>query len=110
MQPHVWEKIEYDDSKRALATAHNIEFIIDTVRRSLRIADLYTRLLSFRLEKWQPHNCAVAGLNHCMPHGEEASTYELEQNSAYIDDAWKAEHSEFFRKFKRVRNALIVWL
>ena len=110
MQPHVWEKIEYDDSKRALATAHNIEFIIDTVRRSLRIADLYTRLRSFRLEKWQPHNCAVAGLNHCMPHGEEASTYELEQNSAYIDDAWKAENSKIFRECTRVHDALIVWL
>ena len=37
VQPHPWGKIEYDDEKRGLATSHNIQIILDVVRRALRV-------------------------------------------------------------------------
>ena len=83
---------------------------MDTVRRSLRITDICVRLRSFRVQMLQPHNCAVAGLNYWMPHDEEASTFDLDQNSKYIDDAWKETNPCLFRECSRVHTPLFTWL
>ena len=93
--------------KMALATAHNIEVIMETSRRALRIVDVYARLRSFRLEMWQPHNRAVAGRNDWMPHDEEASTFDLEQNSTYNDDAWKIDKTQLFSDCTGVHKSLV---
>ena len=46
VQPHSLEKIEFDEQKFALATAHNTEAIMNIIRRTLRLLDLYTQLRS----------------------------------------------------------------
>ena len=58
-------------------------------RRTFRLFDIYTQLRSYRLEMWQPMNCAVTGQGHWMPHDEEASTQDLRDNSPFIDAAWR---------------------
>ena len=47
VQPHSWEKLEYDKHKYAFATAHNTEVIMKTLRWSLRVVDAYTQLRSY---------------------------------------------------------------
>ena len=74
----------------ALATAHNTEVIMNLIRRILRLLDLYIHLRSYRLEMWQPQNCAVAGMNYWMPHDQEASTHDLNENSTYIGELLEA--------------------
>ena len=63
VQPRPWEKIEYDDEKRALATSHHIQIILDVVRRAIRVCSLMIRLRSYCLYRWQPQNCDVAVRN-----------------------------------------------
>ena len=50
VQPHSWEKIEYDEHKYALATAHNTEVIMILLRGTFRLLDIYIQLRSYRLE------------------------------------------------------------
>ena len=35
VQPHPWEKIQYDDEKRALAIANNTHTLMDVLRRAV---------------------------------------------------------------------------
>ena len=88
VQPHSWEKLEYDKYDYALATAHNTEVIMKILRWTLRILDIYTQLRSYKLECWQPSNCAVCSIGYWIPHNQEATTAELFDHSPYIDDAW----------------------
>ena len=77
-------------------------------RRTLRLFNIYTQLRSYRLEMWQPMNCAVMGQGHWMPHNEEASTQDLRDNNPFIDAAWKETHKNtILRHCSAVNKAII---
>ena len=80
---------------------------MNIIRRTLRLLDLYTQLRSYRLEMWQPQNCAVAGRNYWMPHGQKASTQDLKENSTYIDELWEARHPELLRPCSAIHKSII---
>ena len=93
-QPHLWNDIEYDKNKNALATARNTIAIMRMVRICLRISDAYTQLRCYKLSCWQPYDCVECDVGFWMPHGTDLPVMQLRETDFVNDDAWQQPYKD----------------
>ena len=65
-QPHLWNDIEYDQNKCALATARNTITLMRILRICFRLSDAYMQLRCYKLSCWQPNDCVKCDIGHWM--------------------------------------------
>ena len=92
-QPHLWNDIEYDQNKCALATARNTITLMRILRICLRLSDAYMQLRCYKLQCWQPNDCVKCDIGHWMPHFADRPFAEMQHTDYVKDDAWQRKYA-----------------
>ena len=93
-QPHLWNDIEYDQNKCALATARNTITFMRILGICLRLSDAYMQLRCYKLQCWQPDDCVKCDIGYWMPHFDDRPFVEMRDTEYVRSEAWQRKYAD----------------